>query len=503
MSLYSTYDLSFWAEKTPDKTAVFDTRLRMSYRSLHERSLRLAAYLQSRGLKKGDRLLASLPNCCEAVELMFAVKAVGIVLVPFNTQYKHSEIDHIIKLTAPAMAVVCIPQQAEYFRGAYPSIPLVELGQIGSEDMFEPFIESMEPVRARMPELCDPALIVCTSGSTGEPKGALLSYGNMFIPGLDITKSFRITQSDVTFIPVPLCHMFGIMGVVVTLGCGSTIVMMQKFRETEALHLIESERVSVQFCVASMYEREIAEYESAAAKPDISSLRTGMIAGAPSIRTCIEWFDKNAGCRLLNAYGLTEAQALAGVDFDDPEDVRYTTAGHASPHCKLKIVCDDETECAVGETGEIVCSSPGIMLGYYGHPELTAKSYTSDGFFKTGDLGRVDAQGYLTVTGRKKDLIIRGGYNVFPYEIESMYNAVDGISEVCVVGYPDEVLGERIAAYIVPKAGFEFSPERLRGYALENIAKYKVPDKIILTDGLPKLSNCNLDKLSLKRKLTE
>ena len=172
MSLYSTYDLSFWAEKTPDKTAVFDTRLRMSYRSLHERSLRLAAYLQSRGLK-GDRLLASLPNCCEAVELMFAVKAVGIVLVPFNTQYKHSEIDHIIKLTAPAMAVVCIPQQAEYFRGAYPSIPLVELGQIGSEDMFEPFIESMEPVRARMPELCDPALIVCTSGSTGEPKGAL------------------------------------------------------------------------------------------------------------------------------------------------------------------------------------------------------------------------------------------------------------------------------------------------------------------------------------------
>lgn len=369
--------------------------------------------------------------------------------------------------------------------------------------MFEPFIESMEPVRARMPELCDPALIVCTSGSTGEPKGALLSYGNMFIPGLDITKSFRITQSDVTFIPVPLCHMFGIMGVVVTLGCGSTIVMMQKFRETEALHLIESERVSVQFCVASMYEREIAEYESAAAKPDISSLRTGMIAGAPSIRTCIEWFDKNAGCRLLNAYGLTEAQALAGVDFDDPEDVRYTTAGHASPHCKLKIVCDDETECAVGETGEIVCSSPGIMLGYYGHPELTAKSYTSDGFFKTGDLGRVDAQGYLTVTGRKKDLIIRGGYNVFPYEIESMYNAVDGISEVCVVGYPDEVLGERIAAYIVPKAGFEFSPERLRGYALENIAKYKVPDKIILTDGLPKLSNCKLDKLSLKRKLTE
>lgn len=150
-----------------------------------------------------------------------------------------------------------------------------------------------------------------------------------------------------------------------------------------------------------------------------------------------------------------------------------------------------------------MCSSPGIMLGYYGHPELTAKSYTSDGFFKTGDLGRVDAQGYLTVTGRKKDLIIRGGYNVFPYEIESMYNAVDGISEVCVVGYPDEVLGERIAAYIVPKAGFEFSPERLRGYALENIAKYKVPDKIILTDGLPKLSNCKLDKLSLKRKLTE
>ena len=194
------------------------------------------------------------------------------------------------------------------------------------------------------------------------------------------------------------------MGVVVTLGCGSTIVMMQKFRETEALHLIESERVSVQFCVASMYETRDSRIRERCRKARYLLAAHRNDSGAPSIRTCIEWFDKNAGCRLLNAYGLTEAQALAGVDFDDPEDVRYTTAGHASPHCKLKIVCDDETECAVGETGEIVCSSPGIMLGYYGHPELTAKSYTSDGFFKTGDLGRVDAQGYLTVTGRKRIL---------------------------------------------------------------------------------------------------
>lgn len=503
MSLYSTYDLKFHADKTPDKTAVFDTRLRLSYRCLHDRSLRLAAYLRSCGLKKGDRLLASLPNCCEMVELMFAVKAVGAVLVPFNTQYKHSEIDHIIKLTAPAMAVLCIAQQAEYFRESYPNILTIELGHIDSGDMFLPFIENLEPAEARMPELSDPALIVCTSGSTGAPKGALLSYGNMFIPGLDIAKNFRITASDVTFVPVPLCHMFGIMGVVVTLGCGGTVVMMQKFKEDDALGLIESEKVSVQFCVASMYEREILKYESAAEKPDISSLRTGMIAGAPSIRSCIEWFDKNANCRLLNAYGLTEVQALAGVDFEDPESIRYTTAGRASSHCRLKIIHDDETECDADETGEIVCSSPGIMLGYFGHPELTAQSYTSDGFFKTGDLGRVDAAGYLTVTGRKKDLIIRGGYNVFPYEIEALYTSLDVISEVCVVGYPDQILGERIAAYIVLKPGCELTPERLRGYALENIAKYKVPDKIIIIDSLPKLPNGKIDKLTLKKKPVE
>lgn len=497
MYTLNAFRLSYWAEKSPEREAVCDGRSRMTYSQLYDRAKAVAGFLTDRGIARNDRILVCLPNCCEMVTLIFAAAAIGAVLVPINVQHKEHELQHVVDTTDPNFAIFSDDGQIAVLERIAPNMERIKIDLSSGGYALSRIAECSAPREVETQE-DDASIIVCTSGSTGLPKGVIMSVKNLVVPSMDIAERYRMTENDVTYVPVPLCHMFGIMGVLVAVRTGGKIVLSDKFRADEALELLEKERVSVQYCVATMYEREIDHYENLTEKPDLSCLRSGMIAGAPSVRHCIQWFDKTLGCRLLNAYGMTEVSALCIADYDDSEKIRYEQCGRPSSHVQLAILKDDGSFARENETGEIICKSPGVMVGYYNMPAETAACYTPDGWFKTGDIGVFDSDGIFSITGRKKGIIIRNGYNVMPSEIEALYYSSGCIYEACVVGHKDESVGERIILFCSLKAGVSRTEAELRDYAKANIAKYKVPDKVIFMDKLPKLSNGKIDKKQLK-----
>ena len=489
--------LSRWASTEAQREALYDGRFRMSYAEVECEAAKLAVFLKKRGINAGSRVLTCLPNCCEIPVLFFALEKLSAVMIPVNYLSKERDIVNVVELYYPDIAFFSDETHAAVFRQLCPEKDTILLDVDSDRSAFCSLTENDVEENFDADTHDAPLLLVSTSGSTGKPKGVLLSKRNIFSPAEDISQGFRFGKDDVTFVPVPLCHMLGIMGMVVTLQNGARLVIARKFEAEEALRILEKEKISVQFCVPTIYEREIECYENLRIKPQLDHLRTGMIAGAPGIRRCIEWFDRHLNCRLLNAYGMTEASGLAMADYYDPEEVRYSSCGHVLKQAELAVT--DENGCFVPPctTGEIVCKGSGLMLGYFNQESETAASMTSGGWFRTGDIGHFDQDGILYVTGRRKDIIIRAGYKIAPYEIERIYNQ-DFISELCVVSFPDDELYERIALFVALKHGNKVSPQSLRDYAAQHLAKFKVPDVVILLDELPKLPNGKIDKKRLK-----
>ncbi len=502
MYTQNKFNLEYWASHTPQRTAVYDTRHRISYSELAQRAAALGEELSRRGVRRGDKLLTCLPNCCEMVELFFAAVSIGAVLVPCNIQYKEHELKRIVSMTQPRLGVTCTDEHTKILRCASEEIDLLQIDISKPCDGLIPIIKD-SPDRQYCEELDarDPLVVVCTSGSSGRVKGVVMLYENLTLPSADIQERFHMLETDASFVPVPMCHMFGIMGMLVSVRSGGTLLTMQRFSAGGALELIERENATIQYCVATMYEREIECYEKLGVKPDLGSLRSGMIAGAPSIKKCIKWFDERLGCRLLNAYGMSEVSALAMADLHDGEDVRYNKVGKPCTHAQVAVILEDGSAAPVGAVGEVVCKGPGVMGGYYGQPQMTSAAFTDSGWFMTGDMGCFDADGNISITGRKKDIIIRGGYNIVPYEVESVYSKRREVAEACLVAYPDEGLGERTALFVSLASGYAYSSEELRGWAAQELAKYKIPDRVIILSELPKLPNGKLDKNEMKRVL--
>lgn len=491
--------LSYWSSVSPEKEAVYDGRYRMTYAELEQESVKLAVFLSRKGISVADRVMVCLPNCCEMLVLFFAAEKNGNILVPVNFLSKDHDIEHALAIANPRIAFVASKTHSEIIRRCSPDTEIIVLDVDGPNSAFSTLTTCGNNITAHLPKASDPLLLVYTSGSTGKPKGVLLSRSNLYIPASDISQRFRMDEQDVVFVPVPICHMLGIMGMITAMQNGAKLVLMRKFAASAAFEILAHEKVSIQFCVPTIYEREIEFYECLAEKPQLPRLRTGMIAGAPSIRHCIEWFEDKLGCKLLNSYGMTEASALAMADIDDPRALRQFRCGRACEHTQISVIKDDGRIALPNEPGEIICKGPNVMLGYYGQAEETAGHTIFDGWFKTGDIGQYDNDGVFSITGRKKDIIIRGGYNVAPLELEDLYNSSGLVSEVCAVGYPDAELGERIALFVVLKADVTLSPEALRSYAADNLAKFKIPDKVILMETFPRLPNGKTDRKALRQ----
>jgi fatty-acyl-CoA synthase len=345
--------------------------------------------------------------------------------------------------------------------------------------------------------------ILYTSGTTGRPKGAMLTHDNVVHTGVISAEMMNCTPEDVFLVAVPVFHVFGLVpSIVTTIAAGARMVLMEQFKADLSLALIEQERVTVKHGVPTMFILELNHPQFK--RFTLSSLRTGIVAAAACPVEIVRRIRTEMGCDIVICYGLSETSAtLTATDYSDDDLVRSETCGKALPGAEVKIVDANRQQLPPGEVGEVVCRGFGVMKGYYNLPEETRQALDEDGWFYTGDLGTLDDKGYLRIVGRKKEMIIRGGYNIYPREVEEVFYTHPGVMEIAIVGLPDTVLGEISCAAIKLKPGKTATEEEMKSFIKQRVANYKVPDKIVFVDEFPMTASGKIKKVEMQVQLKE
>ncbi|MBA2853642.1 fatty-acyl-CoA synthase [Methanococcus maripaludis] len=519
------------AQKDPDREFLVypDRNLRFTYKEFDERTDLLAKGLLEIGIKKGDHIGIWARNVPDWLTFMFATAKIGVVLVTVNTAYKSHELAYVMKQSdMKALAIIDSFRDVNYLDILYELVPELKMSQRGKLNSEEfPYLKNVIYVGQEKHRgmyntnelmllgkyVSDEKLIEAkkglnsddvinmqyTSGTTGFPKGVMLTHKNILNNGYYIGEKQKFTEKDRLCLPVPLFHCFGIvLGVLALLTHGGTLVMLEIFDPLLVLAAIQKEKCTAVYGVPTMF---IAEFSHPMFEMfDLSSLRTGIMAGS----TCpIEAMKKVMSDMYMReitiSYGLTEASPVFTMtSVDDPLEKRVESVGKAMPHCEVKII-DPETgeTLAPGNVGEICCRGYNVMKGYYKMPEKTAEVIEKDGWLHSGDLAVEDEDGYYKIVGRIKDMIIRGGENIYPREIEEFLYTMPGINDAQVVGIPDEKYGEIVGAFVIPKEGYEIKEEDVRDFALEKIARYKVPKHVFVVDEFPMTASGKIQKFKL------
>ncbi len=471
------------ARKTPDAVAVVHQETRYTYAQLHERSTRLAHHLRSLGIRRGDRVAFIAPNHPAFLEALFAAGQLGAVFVPLNTRLAERELDHCVSdcgagvLIHSASCTSVAPGRVATLRV---TVPLDDAYEqiVGSGPAPEPIDE---PVT-----LDDTCLIMYTSGTTGRAKGAQLTHGNITWNSINVLVDTDFAHDEVTLVTAPLFHTAALnMTCLPTLLKGGTVVIEAAFDPARTLELVERHGITVMFGVPAMYQALAAEPGFATA--DLSSVRSLMCGGAPVPEPLIRTYLERGLC-FIQGYGATEASP--GVLLLD-RDHALSKAGTAGvPHfftdVRVRTMSGQPTE--IGERGEIEVQGPNVMLGYWGLPDATAATLR-DGWLGTGDVATVDADGYVKVVDRVKDMIISGGENVYPAEVEEVFYSHPAVADCAVIGVPDERWGEVGRAVVVLRegvAGDEAIAKELLDHLAGRLAKYKIPKSVVFTGSLPR-----------------
>ncbi len=342
--------------------------------------------------------------------------------------------------------------------------------------------------------------ILYTSGSTGKAKGAMLTHENFVYSAKNIVNRLHCQKSDCFLVPVPFSHVFGLIpGILAVVMSGGRMVIVERFHAAQALKLIKEQQVTIHFGVPTMFILELndSSFESAAC----SSVRTGLIAGAPCSEKLIKRIRTEMDCNIIVSYGATETSGgVTYTSFADDDWVSSKTVGRVVAESQIKIVDCDRQEVPIGTIGELACRGTGIMSGYYQMPEVTQQAVDDEGWFYTEDLATVDDQGYITIVERKKDMIIRGGYNIYPRDIEEIFFEHPHIANAAVVGVPDTVLGEVTCAVIkLISTNYEDTADAMRSFIRERAAKYKIPDHILFVEDFPLTSTGKIAKQVLRQ----
>lgn len=462
------------AELHPHKTAirVADTGQDLSYREFAELSYRAAHALRQFGLVAGDRVALALESEPLYLAIYFAAARLGAVLVPLNTRLSAPELGEQLADAEPRIIV----------RAS--GIPIDEAGSKGAQLLDRDDFDAAMPARAEPTELAPggeaPQVLMYTSGSTGRAKGALLPHRKTLYNTLNAELYFGLGEEDVSIVPVPLFHSFGLKILSVpTLFCGATLVLAKRFDPVELQHTIADERATLLGAVPVMYRRMLL----AGVEPDtLSRLRVAFSAGAPLDRETIEGFAEH-GVAIRQGYGQTETSILCCLDEENALR-KAGSVGRPVRHCELRIADGDGNAVPSGTTGEVVVRGPTVMSGYWRRPEETEASRIA-GWHRTGDLGTMDAEGFVTLVGRRTELYISGGENVYPAEIERVLEAHPQVAEAAVVGRPDPEWGETGHAYVVP-LGAELDPAELLEFASQRLARFKLPRSLQFLDELPR-----------------
>ena len=521
----------------PDNDAVVyvDRDFRMTYQEFGRLVDQIAKGLMALGVQKGEKVAIWATNVPHWVALQFATAKIGAILLTVNTHYKESELAYLLEQSETENLVLIDGfRDADYVQILYSLIPELKTQQRGH------LVCSKFPCLKRviflgqekhrgmvsMPELLalsrlvsdsaylarqdslDPGDVVnmqYTSGTTGFPKGVMLTHRNIGNNGIWIGENQLLTPEDRICLPVPLFHCFGcVLGVLAAVSHASTLVILEEFNPLMVMTSVQAERCTALYGVPTMF---IAILEhSLFPKFDFSSLRTGIMAGSPCpIKVMRQVIDQMHMRDVTICYGLTEGSpVMTQTRVDDDISKRVETVGRAMPEIEVRVF-DPETgkETPPNTPGEVCCRGYNVMQGYYKMEEATRETIDQEGWLHSGDIGTMDEDGYLTITGRLKDMIIRGGENIYPREIEEFLYSMDGIYDVQVIGVPSDKYGEEVGAFIILKEGFDLSPEDVQDFCRGKIARYKIPRHITFVKDYDMTASGKVQKFKLREKATE
>lgn len=507
------------AHDYPDKTALVCNTQRISYKEFYDKTEILAKYLLKIGVKKHDRIAYLMEIQPEFFYLYMAAARIGAIIVGMGTKLMPPELKYIIQ-NSEAEYIFATGGDAPYvgrLAEVLPDCPSVKqvfvagekaetLNAITLEEVFREEYKELDQAlaeREAQVDTDDGLLMVYTSGTTGKPKGAILSHRNIIHSSLIEADVFESTDDDVYLDNMPVNHVGGtIVAGSTPIITASTIVLLAKFSPTKTLQLIEKEKVSILGQIPTQYTMEfsLADYD----KYDKSSLRVVHFGGAlPSVNTLEKVF-ATMTTNVFNCLGMTEA---SGIVCYTPKganiDILSRTVGRGIPEVEWKLVDKNRKPVAKGEVGEIAYRGSTIIRGYYKLPEATAQAIDEEGWFYAGDLLREDKNGYLEFMGRKHDMYITGGENVYPAEVEEAIGSYDPVESVAVLPAPDPIYGDIGYAFIVPKAGCTIDEEELKSYLQTILAKYKIPKKFIIRSKLPLTPSAKIARKDLKQEIAE
>ncbi len=470
------------ADDHPDRPAIRMDDLVLSYAQLRDAAARAATLLISLGVEPGDRVGLMLPNVPAFPVAFYGALAAGAVVVPMNPLLKSREVAYYLGDSGAKVLFAWHASAGEAAKGA------ADVGAqvVGVDD---PDLSSRLPGLPRLRTWADAAgdddaVILYTSGTTGRPKGAQLTHAGL-------ARNARLTSEtllhggadDVVMGCLPLFHVFGLTcGLNGTVVGGGTLTLLPRFDPGKALEIIERDAVTIFEGVPTMYAAIL--HCQSEHPPDTSSLRVCISGGAALPVEILRNFEQKFGCMILEGYGLSETSPVAS--FNHPDKVRKPgSVGTPVEGVEMRLVGADGADVPPGEVGEIAIRGHNVMKGYWGKPEATAEAIP-DGWFRTGDIGRIDEDGYYYIVDRKKELIIRGGFNVYPREIEEVLHEHPAVAEAAVVGIPHDQFGEEVGAAVALKPGTSASESELRAFVKDRVAAYKYPRHVWLVDELPK-----------------
>jgi long-chain acyl-CoA synthetase len=458
----------------------------LTYAQLDAAAARLATLVRGAGVQPGDRVGLMMPNVPAFAVIAYGVLRAGGVVVPMNPLLKAREVAYYLTDSGARLMFVWHGMAAQAQDGAGHAGTVCQVVTPGE---FEASLAAVAPA-ADMVERADDdaAVILYTSGTTGQPKGAELTHAGLHLNQEIVSRTLAtLTPDDVVMGCLPLFHVFGLTaGLNATLGTGACMTLIPRFTPEKALEVIARDRVTVFEGVPTMYAAML-HAAGHGVTFDASSLRLCVSGGSAMPVEVMRSFEKVFGCIVLEGYGLSETSPVASFNHPDRER-KPGTIGTPIEGVEMRLVDDVGQEVAPGGVGEIQIRGHNVMKGYWGRPEATAAAINAEGWFSTGDLAQVDDEGYYTIVDRKKDLIIRAGYNVYPREIEEVLYEHPAVAEAAVVGIPHATLGEEVGAAVSLKPGAVATPEELVEFVKERVAAYKYPREVWLMEELPKSS---------------
>ena len=523
--------LEYWAEHTPDKEYIVysDRNLRFTWKEFNQRVDDMAKGLIAIGVTKGTHVGLWAQNVPDWLTFLYACAKIGAVCITVNTNYKQNELEFLVKdsdmhtlcLTDGTwesnyvdMTYQMLPELRECQRGHlesknFPNLKnVVYIGQEKYRGMYNTAeilllcenTEEDEFIKLRNSVNChDVVNMQYTSGTTGFPKGVMLTHYNIANNGYLTGEHMKFTQEDKLCVCVPLFHCFGV--VLATMNClthGCTEVMVERFDPLVTLASVHKERCTALYGVPTMF---IAELNHPMFDMfDLSCLRTGIMAGSLCPIELMRKVEDKMHLRVTSVYGLTETSpGMSQTRIDDPDEVRYTTVGRDYEFVDVKVL-DPETnqEVPVGVQGEMCCKGFNVMKGYYKNPKATAEIIDENGYLHSGDLGVKDENGNYRITGRIKDMIIRGGENIYPREIEEFLYHLPGVRDVQVAGVPSKKYGEEVGAFIILDEGVKLTVDEVRDYCRGRIARYKIPKYVFFVDEYPLTGSGKIQKFKLR-----